>query len=45
MANPSPSNQVANLLGTGGGDKANLTSFKKAERPVGRAKGTPNHLP
>ena len=45
MANPAPSNQVANLLGTGGGNKANLTSFKPGERRVGRAKGTPNNLP
>ena len=45
MANPSPSNQVANLLGTGGGNKANLTSFKPGERRVGRQVGTPNRLP
>ena len=45
MANPSPSNQVANLLGTGGGNKANLTSFKPGERRVGRQAGTPNRLP
>ena len=31
--------------GTGGGNKANLTSFKPGERRVGRQAGTPNRLP
>jgi len=44
MNNPAPSNQVANPLGTGGANKANLTSFKPGERRVGRVKGTPNKL-
>jgi hypothetical protein len=35
---------MTNLLGTGGDNKANLTSFKPGERRVGRAKGTPNRL-